>query len=64
LNYVAKPAEVIDAAARELEDIRALSQPTRRTLWDADSGIDAMLREMDADNSANSIPRACATSMP
>ena len=56
LNYAAKPADVIEATMRELEDIHALSQPARRTLWDAEAGIDAMLREMEADNSANYIP--------
>ena len=55
LNYAAKPADVIEATVRELEDVRALSQPPRRTLWDADAGIDAMLRAMEADNGANCI---------
>ena len=55
LNYAAKPSDVIEATVRELEDIRAISQPARRTLWDADAGIDDMLREMEADNSANYI---------
>jgi hypothetical protein len=49
LNYAAKPADVIETTVRDLEDIRAISQPARRTLWDVDAGIDAMLREMDAD---------------
>ena len=32
LNYAAKPADVIETTVRELEDIRAMSRPARRTL--------------------------------
>src|SRR5262245_30511398 len=55
-SHFSKPTDVIEPTVRELEDLRTLSLPPRRTLWDAEAGIDAMLREMEADDSANRIP--------
>jgi hypothetical protein len=50
-HCAAKPAEAIESTVRELEELRALSLPPRRTLRDAEDGIDAMLRELEADDS-------------
>jgi replicative DNA helicase len=55
-SYATKPAEVIETITRELEDLRALSLPPRRTLWDAEAGIDAMLRAMESDDGTRRVP--------
>jgi replicative DNA helicase len=54
-SYAGKPAEVFEATVREIEDLRALSLPPRRTLWDAEAGTDAMLRDLESDDSARKI---------
>ena len=48
-EYQTKPADVIEGTMRELDALLASTRPPKRTSWDFESGMDDMLRGMDAD---------------
>jgi replicative DNA helicase len=55
-DYRAKRSEVIEAAMRELDALLASERPQKRAMWDFESGMDDMLRGLDADLSGMFVP--------
>jgi replicative DNA helicase len=51
-----KSADVVEGVMRELDTLMASVKPQKRTSWDLESGMDDMLRAMEADPGSNFIP--------